>query len=127
MELHFSKDQAYKRKESDDKSFVKLEDVFKMFPREQVFHIEVKNQESDEASRKVVALIEKYRRFDTTIIGNMKDQYNQLIRKIDPRVAIIASWNDAFKAQLFFLTGLLPYVPINYESLSAPFPTRDYI
>jgi len=79
------------------------------------------------ATRKVVAIIEKYKRFDTTIVGNLKEEYNLNMRKIDGRMATCCTVREILMTQVYLLTGLLPYVPIHYESLATPYPSKAYI
>ena len=75
----------------------------------------------------MVTIIQNAKRFDSTIIGNLNNDHNQLIRKIEPKIATCCTVKEALLTNFFFLTGMLPYMPINYESLAAPYPTKAYI
>lgn len=76
MPMHFSrlnKDcefQNYQRKDTDQKTYSTLEDVFKVIPKEVPISIEIKDQDIFEAGIKTVALIKKYDRYGTTITGS---------------------------------------------------------
>ena len=75
MPLHFSKlsdegkHETYKRKENDASTFDTLEQMFKEVPKTVPINIEIKDKDSVEAAKKVVELIQKYDRHQTTAIG----------------------------------------------------------
>ena len=52
----------YKRKDTDQKSFSKLEEIFKTIPYEQVIQIEIKDAHNEEAVRRTIKLVQKYNR-----------------------------------------------------------------
>lgn len=61
MPLHFS-GSFYNRKPGDQNTYTTLDEIFKVLPKDQVIHIEIKNKDKDDATREVVRLIKKYRR-----------------------------------------------------------------
>ena len=71
-------------------------------------------------------IIQKLGRQETIIIGSLHPPYNPLIRRLDPTIPTFASWNDVGRVMLLFVTGLLPYASVPFESLSAPYVTRDF-
>lgn len=52
----------YKRKDTDQKTFTKLEDIFKAVPHDQIIQIEIKDQHDEYALRKTCRLVQKYNR-----------------------------------------------------------------
>ena len=127
MPLHFSKEAFYRRKEGDQNTYTLLEDVFKVLPREQVIQIDIKDTDNEDAVRNVLALVYKYDRQQTTIVGCLNPSLNELIRKINPNVPTFCDWSQAIKLYLGFLTGLLPYMAVNFDSCPVPFMTRDLV
>lgn len=111
MPMHFSTHgQCYQRKEGEDSTFTPLDTMFQLIPKEQVIHIEIKNQESDKATREVVKIIQKHKRHSTTIIGNLNHRYNSLIRELDPKIPTFSSWNDALMVYFYYMVGLVPFI-----------------
>ena len=74
-----------------------------------------------------MALVKEFKRHETTIIGNLAHDKNQLIRTKAPEIPTFASWHDVGFTVLCWVLGLLPFVPIPYDSLSAPYLTRQLI
>ena len=63
MPLHFSTNgDAYQRLPNSQNTYTRLEEVFQVLPKDQVIHIEIKNQDNDQAVRAVVQLVQKYHR-----------------------------------------------------------------
>ena len=92
-----------------------------------MIQIEIKDQDSEEATLRTIALVKEFHRQKTTILGNLSHPLNQLIRTKEPSIATFADWHDVFVTLLLFFTGLLPFVSVPYEVLSAPYLTRDLI
>ena len=50
---------------------------------------------------------------------------NKLIRSKDPTIPTFASWHDIGYTMFLFVTGLLPFLSVPYDAVSAPYLTRD--
>ena len=74
--MHFSSGSAYKRTNSDQNSHSLLEEVFKKLPKSQVIQLEIKDQDSEDTLRNVLALVYKYDRQSTTILGSLNHSHN---------------------------------------------------
>ena len=86
---------SYKLKNRNKKPRITLlKDVFENIPKDQVIQIEIKDQHNDLATIKTVELVKKYCRQSTTILGNLRHEYNLLIRKLDPAIPTFCSWTD---------------------------------
>jgi len=46
---------------------------------------------------------------------------------MDPSIPTIQSIKDTIKVQLLYLTGLLPFCKLNFDTFCVPFLTRDYL
>ena len=73
MPLHFSSnDDTFERAHDSMDTYTTLEEVFTRLPKDQVIHIEIKNQDDPEATLEVVRLVQHFDRQSTTIIGNLR-------------------------------------------------------
>ena len=81
----------YTRKETDSKTYTRLEDVFKEIPRDIVIHIDIKDGDIETPVHKVVDLVKEYHRQKTTILGAFKHSNHLLINVLDPE---IPTWCD---------------------------------
>ena len=117
----------YKLKEGDQNYFSKLDDVLSFLPKDQVIHIELRDTNCKESVRQCVKIIQKHKRHKTTILGCQQHLHNQLIRELDPEIATSADTMDCIKTVLKMATGLLPYMDVPYQSLTAPYLTNEMI
>ena len=83
--------QTYNRKEDDQDHFSLLEDVFKTIPKIVPISLEIKDATSVEACMKVIELLRKYDRFETTVIGNEENSVNERLLAMDNRVCLFCS------------------------------------
>ena len=68
-----------------------LEDVFKTVPRLIPISIEIKDADDIDACMNVVALIKKYNRFPTTVLGGEENKVQERLLKIDSRICTFMS------------------------------------
>ena len=66
----------------------------------------------DQACHKLIEILRKYDRFETTVIGSDDNSLNETLLKMDKRAALFCSKWDVIKIIIFYLVGLLPYLDI---------------
>lgn len=123
--LSFKPGQSYKRDKICQAKITTLRAVFEKLPRETIIQIEIKDSDSEEATLRTISLVKEYHRQKTTILGHLTQEYNQLIRTKEPSIATFASWKDIGNTMILLVTGLLPFMSVPYDVLSAPYLTRD--
>ena len=136
MPLHFTrKKQAdgkygpdtYNRREGDQDHFSLLEDVFKIIPKVVPMSIDVKDG-SNEACMKVIDLLKKYDRFETSVLGSSRNSTTvDTLYKMDRRTNTIVTEFEAILIALCYFTGFLPYLAINRDVFWVPYLTKEYL
>lgn len=134
MPLHFSKPdkgkkgfQTYDRKEGDQDSFDLLEDVFKAVPKIVPMSVDIKDGDNKEVIMKVIDLLKKYDRFQTTVVGSFDNAANETLLKMDARVPIVCSKSDLIWVMASYFTGFLPYLKIEREALWIPYVNEEFM
>ena len=109
--------QTYDRKEGDQDCFSLLSEIFEVIPKKCPISIEVKDKECSElACQKMVEILRKYDRFETTVIGSDSNALNEMLLKMDSRVSLFCSTWDVVKILICYFSGLLPYLDIQREA-----------
>ena len=88
--------------------------------------IEIKDRDSVEACMKMVELLKKYDRFETTVTGGM-GPVNKRIRAMDDRVCVFSNSNEMFLITICYFLGLLPYINIIGDAFWMCYMTKDYL
>ena len=89
--------------------------------------MDVKDTDLKEAARIVVELTQKYNRQHSTIVGSLSTQNNDLIRSMDKNIPTFLNLSEAGIVLFAYLLGVLPYMPIKFDSWPACYVTNDYI
>ena len=119
---------CYERREGDQDSFSLLEDVFKVIPKVVPISIDVKDGNNNEVCMKIIDLLKKYERFETTVLGAAGDNYvHDTLLKMDGRSNLICSEFDCILIAFCYFTGFLPYLKINREAFWVPQMTKEYV
>ena len=102
--------------------------MFEVIPKKCPISIEVKDTECSElACQKMIELLRKYDRFETTVIGGYSNALNEMLLKMDSRVALFCSAWDVAKILLCYFTGLLPYLDIQREAFQTSYMSKNFI
>lgn len=51
----------------------------------------------------------------------------KLIRELDSQIPTFSDFQDIYRLLICLYAGILPYIAIPFESLSAPYITREYL
>ncbi|KAG5500541.1 hypothetical protein JKF63_03635 [Porcisia hertigi] len=107
-----------------------LREVLDKFPSTPL-HIDIKDASKDFVAV-VLDLIAAYGRESITFVGSSELQNQQFINayfaergiEVQKRYRIFAGHLDFFRTYLYFYTGILPYLSLNYDVFSIPVFTR---
>lgn len=80
-----------------------------------------------EACHKVIELLKKYERFDTTVLGGESNVVAERLRAMDQRVCLFCSQLDGFKIVFCYFIGMLPYLSIDRDAFFVPYMTEHFI
>jgi len=122
--IHFSADLHCDTSVLDNPYFPTLEEVFQTFPTI-LMNIEIKTV-SNEAITKAGEMIKKYNREHLTIWGCKSVKDTKIINKQFPNAIVFFSVQKALWTYFFFITGLLPFIPIRENSIQIPKLNNDY-
>ncbi|XP_073648239.1 lysophospholipase D GDPD3 isoform X4 [Tursiops truncatus] len=104
-----------------DRHMVRLEDVFRSFPRMPI-SVEVKEQ-NEELIRKIAGLVRHYERDEITIWASEKSSVMKKCKAANPEMPTAFTISRGFWVLLLYYLGLLPFISIPERFLISFLPT----
>ncbi|XP_066867867.1 lysophospholipase D GDPD3 isoform X2 [Kogia breviceps] len=104
-----------------DRHMVRLEDVFRRFPRTPM-SVEVKEQ-NEELIRKIAGLVRHYERDEITIWASEKSSVMKKCKAANPEMPTAFTISRGFWVLLLYYLGLLPFISIPERFLISFLPT----
>ncbi|XP_049555340.1 lysophospholipase D GDPD3 isoform X2 [Orcinus orca] len=104
-----------------DRHMVRLEDVFRRFPRMPI-SVEVKEQ-NEELIRKIAGLVRHYERDEITIWASEKSSVMKKCKAANPEMPTAFTISRGFWVLLLYYLGLLPFISIPERFLISFLPT----
>ncbi|CDW75409.1 glycerophosphodiester phosphodiesterase domain-containing protein 1 [Stylonychia lemnae] len=127
MPLMKDKVGGYDLQPSDSRAHTTLEQLFQAISSTDVLQIELKDIGNSVSRTTLVNLIQTYNRESTTIVGGSSSALNAQFRSLDSTIPIFMPSDSVLKYFILYITGLLPFFPIEEDVASLPYMYQERV